>query len=142
MKKHLLMAVLGALSLSAVAQDASDVDTVNISPELRITVPAKTYRMSPDQFYQFKGAYELSNGMTLSLFNRGHGMYARVSDGDMHEILATAPNAFVAKDQQLQMRIDLHDNGDASGELLMVVPGKTAQNGDISVPQLVTFAMH
>jgi hypothetical protein len=142
MKKHLLMAVLGALSFSAYAQDVSEVDTVNISPELRITVPAKIYRMSPDQFYQFKGAYELSNGMTLSLFNRGHWMYAQLNDGERHEIVATSHNAFVAKDQQLQMTIDLHDNGDVSGELLMVVPGKTAQNSEIGVPQLLTIAMH
>lgn len=142
MRKQMLMAVLAALSLSAVAQEVSDIDTVTISPELRITVPAKIYRMSPDQFYQFKGAYELSNGMTLSLFNRGRWMYARLNDGERHEIVATSHNAFVAKDQQLQMRIDLHDNGDVSGELLMVVPGKTAQNSETGVPQLIAIAMH
>lgn len=142
MRKQMLMAALAALSLSAIAQEASDVDTVTISPELRITAPSKIYRMSPEEFYQFKGGYDLSNGMTLSLFSRGRWMYARLNDGERHEIVATSHNAFVAKDQQLQMRIDLHDNGDVGGELLMVVPSKTAQNSEIGVPQVLTIAMH
>jgi hypothetical protein len=123
MKKLFLCALLSALSLPVVAQTGDKVESVTITDtNLRITVPAKRYRMLPEEFYNFKGAYDLSNGMTLTLSSRGFGMYAKLSNQDWHKIVAIAPNAFVALDEQLKIRIDLHDNGDVSGEVLMVVP--------------------
>jgi hypothetical protein len=116
---------------SAARQTVSDVDTVTISPNLQITLPGKTFRMWPEQFYEFKGGYELSNGMTLVLFNIGHGMYAKLNGEDSHRIVATAANTFVALDKQLKMTIDRKENGEVSGEVLFVVPAQIHANGNV-----------
>ncbi len=138
MRKLFLCTVLSALSFSAFAQATNDVDTVTISkPQLRIEIPAKTYRMTSEDFYQFKGVYSLSNGQTLSLSQRGNTQYAQVSDQERHKIVATADNAFVALDKQLQMRIDIKDDGDVTGELLMIVPAQTLSEGSIRKEQLL-----
>ncbi|MES2048486.1 MAG: hypothetical protein V4447_08800 [Pseudomonadota bacterium] len=118
-------------SPTAAAQKTSDVDTVTISPNLQITLPEKTFRMWPEQFYEFKGGYQLSNGMTLVLFNIGHGMYAKMSGQESHRIVPTATNTFVAVDRQLKMTIDLKENGEASGEVLFVVPALVQANGNV-----------
>lgn len=58
MKKLFLCVVVGALSLPAVAQTAAEVDSVTITDfHLRISIPDKFYRMLPEEFYNFKGAY-------------------------------------------------------------------------------------
>ena len=58
MKKLVLYIVVGALSLSAVAQTAAEVDSVTIiDSHLRISILDKFYRMLPEEFYNFKGAY-------------------------------------------------------------------------------------
>jgi hypothetical protein len=142
MRKLILCTFLSALSLSAFAQTPNDVETVTISkPQLTIEIPARTYRMTPEEFYQFKGLYELSNGQTLSLFQRGNAQYAQVSDQERHKIVATADNAFVALDKQLQMRIDIKDNGDVTGELLMVVPAKTLSDGTVRKEQYLVASL-
>jgi hypothetical protein len=124
MKKHILLIIFSALSLSVIAQDETGIETVKISPEPAITVPAKLYKMWPEEFQQYKGAYDLSNGMTLSIINRGRAMFARLNNQEWHEIVAISPNEFVSLDRQLKMRIDIRDNGDVSGEVLMPVsPG-------------------
>jgi hypothetical protein len=130
MKNLILFSLLSALSFSTVAQSTMDVETVTISkPELKIEIPSKLYGMPSSEFYDYKRVYTLSNGETLSLFEVGMSKYAQVSGQERHKIVATAKNAFVALDKQLQMRIDLKDD-DASGELLMVVPAqKMSQNG-------------
>jgi hypothetical protein len=138
MRKLFLYMALSTLSFSTFAQTTNDVDTVTISkPQPRIEIPARTYRMTPYEFDQFRGVYELSNGQTLSLFQRGNAQYAQVSDQESHKIVATADNAFVALDKQLQMRIDIKDNGDVTGELLMVVPTKNLVGGKASKEQIL-----
>lgn len=130
MRKFFLCTVLSALSFSTFAQTTNDVDTVTISkPQPKIEIPARTYRMTPEEFFQFRGVYTLSNGQTLSLSQRGNAQYAQVSDQERHRIVATSDNAFVALDKQLQMRIDIKDDGDVTGELLMVVPAKNVIGG-------------
>jgi hypothetical protein len=125
MKRLIVISAISMLSLAVSAQTASDVDTVKISADQSIYLPSQTYRMGSDEFYKFKGAYSLSNGMTLSLFERGRSMYAQIDGQDKHQIVATAANAFVAKDLQLKMRIDLQENGEPKGELFYVIPTQT-----------------
>lgn len=138
MRKLFLCTVLSALSFSTFAQTANDVDTVTISKPLpRIEIPARTYHMTTDEFYQFRGGYELSNGQTLTLFQRGSSQYAQLSDQASHKIVATGANSFVALDKQLQMRIDLKDSGEVTGELLMVVPYKDVANGNAIKEQVL-----
>lgn len=127
MKKIILFSVLSALSLSGMAQSTQQVETITISKSVtEIEAPDRTYWMPPERFYQFLGSYDLANGQTLSLFERGTFKYAQVSDQPRHRIVATGKNTFVALDRQLKMRIDLKEDGEASGELYMVVPAAPA----------------
>lgn len=148
MKKIVLFSIISALSLVTMAQtsttqtpamqDESAVDTVNLSPGNRITLPERRYYMSPDQFYDFKGSYSLANGMTLSMYSTSFGlMYARLNNQESHRIIATEANTFVALDKQLKMHIDLKDNGDAGGYVLMALPSQISANGDVIGDRLV-----
>jgi hypothetical protein len=141
MKKFILCSILSALTLPAMAQSTQETETVTISnPALKIELPSKSYRMSSEDFYPFRGKYELSNGQTLSLFERVDGRYAQVSGQPSHKIIAAEHNAFVALDRQLKMRIDIKDNGEVDGELYMLVPSKKQANGEISPEQFVLVA--
>lgn len=141
MKKILLVSLLGLTTLIASAQSNPATDTITVpAPSLKIEVPEHLRRMDSDEFYVYKGAYDLSNGKVLTLSQRGSQMYAEVEDEGMHRIVATAANAFVALDRQLQMKIDIHDDGSVDGELLMVVPAKQLADGSYSQARLVRLA--
>lgn len=141
MKKLLICSLLSALALPVLAQTGQEVETVTISNSAqKIEAPSKTYRMSSEDFYQFKGTYSLSNGQDLSLFERGNLKYAQVSGQARHEIVATADNSFVALDRQLKMRIDLKDNGEVGGELYMVIPAQVQANGKLSGEPILMIA--
>ena len=140
MKKFALVSILSTLSLVAAAQSAPNADTVTISgTERAISLPSQYYKMWPVEFYEYKGAYSLSDGKSLTVFNRGQKMYAKVEGQDAHEIVAAASNVFVALDEKLKMRIDLHDDGSVGGELLMLVKRDVASGAGPS-EQLVTVA--
>lgn len=125
MKKLILCSMLSALTLPVLAQTGQEVETVTISNAApKIEVPSASDQMSSDRFYQYKGSYELSNGQSLSLFERGKFKYAQVSDQPRHRIIATGRNTFVALDRELKMRIDLKEDGDFTGELLMRIPAQ------------------
>ena len=141
MQKLILASVLGAFSLAVMAQTTMDDNTVTIQAKgPKISLPANIYHMNNDDFYQFTGSYDLSNGESLSLFSRGLKKYAKVQGEAWHEIVATSSHSFVAVDKQLEMTIDRHENGDVSGELLMVVPPDRLA-GDKS-EHIVAFAFH
>ncbi|MES2072473.1 MAG: hypothetical protein V4488_19090 [Pseudomonadota bacterium] len=140
MKAFALISIMAALS-GAPAVKASDTDTVSISaPAPRIELPSKFYKMWPEEFYNYIQSYSLSDGKTLSVFSRGRKMYAAVEGLPAHEIVATASNTFVALDQKLQMTIELLDNGDARGELLMVVPAERIGNRDAAGEKFVAVS--
>jgi hypothetical protein len=123
MKKLVICALLSVLAFPVAAQEDKKLESVTITDSnLRIIVPSKRYRMMPEEFYNFKGSYDLSNGMTLTLSDRGYRMYAKLNNQEWHQIVAIAENAFVALDEKLKMRIDLKDNGDVGGEVLIAVP--------------------
>ncbi|SFI43978.1 hypothetical protein SAMN04515618_12426 [Collimonas sp. OK307] len=132
MKNLILISVASLFALAASAQTATDNQTVNVTgPTLRIDLPSQYHRMHPDEFYDYMRSYSLSNGGTLAVFYRGRQMYAEVGDLGRHEIVAAAPNVFVALDQQLRMTINLRGDTDASGELIMVVPRKQLADGSL-----------
>ena len=145
MKKSIVFFLaLSALPLAAQtqAQTEKELETVTITESAeKITIPNRLYKMWPEEFYKFKGGYDLSNGQVLALFDRGRRMYAQIGDQPRHEIVATAQNAFVALDRQLKMRIDLHDNGEASGELYMVVPAQSQSKLSLPGEQLYRVAL-
>lgn len=141
MKNLVLISIISVFALAASAQTAPDNQTVNVTgPALRIELPNHYHRMQADEAHDYLRSYSLSNGMTLDLFYRGPQLYAEVGDQGRHAIVATAPNVFVALDQQLKMTINLHGSDDASGELIMVLPRHQLANGDVAGERLLKFA--
>jgi hypothetical protein len=139
MKILILASVLGALSINAMAQSASN-ETVTISGAKAEKVQ-QTRVMAPDEFAQFTGSYALSNGNSLALFSRGLKNYAAVHGEARHEIVATSAHSFVAVDKHLEMTIDRNANGEISGELLIAAsPDQVAGNG--AAKQVVRLALH
>lgn len=124
MKKLAFISALGALALAggAFAQTGGS-ETVTISgPAHKIEIPERHSHMWPEDYRNYQGGYSLSNGKTLSISARGTRMYAEVDDMGKHELVATAANTFVSKDKKLEMTISLHENGEPTGELYMMVP--------------------
>jgi hypothetical protein len=146
MKKSILAALMGAVSLSAAwlpasAQTVQQEDRVTIpAPELRIEAPTRRHFMDEAEFGAFKGGYQLSNGQVLVLKRMGTRMYAEVGDMGQHQIVAISRNTFVALNQKLQVRIDIDQRGDVGGELLMVVPGSSVAGTDPGQDRLVHVA--
>ena len=138
-------AVLMLLSAAALAQNAApaapaasgEESILNVHAR-QIELPATGYRMMPGDFDQYKGGYELSNGDTLMLYQRGKSIYATVGDSEPHEVVATARNVFVARDRELKVTLERSNSGGYSGELLMAVPGTSTQ---ASGPQIRVFAL-
>jgi len=115
MKKLIILSFLSALSLGAIAQ-TSDVNTVTVTPKNADFAAQHRYPMQGDEFYKFKRAYELSNGMTVSLYNRGPMMYAKLDNRQPERIVATSSNTFFSTKSDLRLKIHLDDNGEAHGE--------------------------
>ena len=136
MKRLMVLALLGGFALTAPAQTTPD-NSVRIHAR-QIELQATSYRMMPGDFDQYKGGYELANGDTLMLYQRGKSIYAAVGDSEPHEMVATARNVFVARDRALKVTLERSNFGDYSGELLMVVPATSAQ---ASGPQIRVFAL-
>ncbi|MBG6221070.1 MULTISPECIES: hypothetical protein [unclassified Janthinobacterium] len=134
MKTIILSTLLGlvtaAATMPATAQTIPQGNTVEVPGHaLRIDLPAQPRYMMHEEFRQFAGAYDLSNGDTLQLRRAGTIMYARIGNQDEHRIVATGRNSFVALDRQLKVRIDHHDDGSVGGEVVMVVPARQLADG-------------
>jgi protein gp37 len=131
MKRILLSTFMGVLSLAATAQTAQTGQTEQGTsvqvPGYQIELPTRIYRASAGDFNHYKGGYDLSNGDTMVLRSQGQHMYAIVGDRPQVELVAAAPNVFVAVDRQLQMTLEERNSGPIRGELLMVVPRQSAQ---------------
>ena len=127
--------------MAASAQTLPQDKTVDVAGHsLRIDVPDQPRYMAREDFQQFAGAYDLSNGDTLQLRRAGGIMYARIGNQPEHRIVATSRNAFVALDRQLKVRIDHHDDGSVGGELVMVVPARQLADGSAQGEHLATLA--
>ncbi len=124
MSRILLGMIAGVISMAAVAQEvAQEVAQV-------ISVPAALHRgLSPD-FDTYVGAYELSNGQTLTLTTHWTRMYATLDSGKRIEIVSTGKNSYVALNRQLKMTIDRRDDGEVKGELWLAQPANMADLND------------
>jgi hypothetical protein len=125
MKRLMLFALLGGLSLVAPAQTGQD-NAIKIHG-YQIALPSKPRMMLPGDFDNYKGIYDLSNGGELVMFQRGSHMYAKVGDAEPKELVAAAPNVFVARDRELKITLERGAFDGFTGELLMVVPATSAQ---------------
>lgn len=128
MKRLMLLAVLGGLSLAAPAQTTPD-SAVTIRA-YQIELPAVPHRMLLGEYDDYKGAYELSNGDVLQLGQSGRRMYAEMGDGKRHELVAAAPGVFVARDRELKVTLKRDNYGDFSGHILMRVPASSVAQAD------------
>ena len=130
------------LSSAAAAQTAPDAPqqqpSVSIKAnELRIELPDHYRKMWPADYRDYIREYSLSNNMTLRVFARGVNMYAALNNnGEWHKIVAAPSNTFIALDRQIKMRINLLDNEEASGEVVMVVPPRRLDDGTLAVASL------
>jgi hypothetical protein len=100
-------------------------------PRLTIDLPQRIYVMGNTEFNAFRGAYTLSDGRLLRLRSFGNLMYGEVGEEGAHRLVAANHNTFVALDRKLKVRIDLGEDGEAGGEVLMAVPVRMAATGEI-----------
>ena len=127
MKRLLLFFLLSGFVLASAAQSAP-----GLSEEAQggqFALPAQPYPIFPRDLETYTGAYLLSNGERMTLRQAGRRIYAEIGSRPAKELVASAPNAFVALDRQVRMRFDDQDNGDTTGELLMITPRTLGQLG-------------
>lgn len=115
MEPILALLVLSITSASALAQAPSTV----VVPAQK-TTPQTAYYMWPEEFLEYKGDYELSNGERLYLNKLGNKMFAQVGKQSRHEIIAIKRGGFVAVDNKMKMQIDISADGYVTGELSYV----------------------
>lgn len=141
MKTLLASAILAlATCTAATAQMLPDSQRVVVpGNSLSIDLPARQHHMMREDFKQFSGSYDLSNGDTLELRRAGAFMYARIGNQQEHQIVATGRNAFVALDRQLKVRIDHKDDGTVGGELVMVVPSQQLADGRVTQERIAAM---
>lgn len=121
MKRLLLCALLGGLSLAAPAQTTEPGTEVRIRG-YQIELPVHRHIMFRSEFDEYAGAYSLSNGETLTLTRNDRRMYGQVGMGPRKELVAARANQFVALDREMKITIERDDRtGDVGGEVLMVV---------------------
>lgn len=123
MKRLLIPALLGLLTLGAAAQTQPDSE-VRIRGS-QIELPAQPYRMWQSDFDVYADEYDLSNGETMKLVSRGTHMYAEIGDRPRTEVLAAKRNEFVAVDRQFKMTLARHWD-DVSGEVLLRAPDSSS----------------
>lgn len=137
MKRLMLFALLGGLSLTAPAQTAPDSE-VRIRG-YQIELPVRPHLMFRGDFDEYKGAYELSNGEVMTLSRNDRHMYAQIGNGERKELVASKFNQFVALDKELKITLERDDfMGDFGGEVLMKVRSPLAQGGQSQVVRLVS----
>ena len=124
MKRLLISALFGTLSLAASAQ--TDQDSAVQIHGYQIQLPAHPHKIFPGDFDTYKGTYDLSNGETMVLKANGRRIFAEIGDRPKTEMVAASSHEFVAVDQQFKMSLR-EAWGDVTGEVYLVVPAKTAQ---------------
>lgn len=124
MKRLLMATLLGVFSLAATAQTEPDSEVWVRG--YQIELPAKPYHMFLGDFDVYKGGYDLSNGDSMALLQRGRRLYAVIGDRPLTEMVAASRNEFVAVDRQFKMTL-AHDQGEVTGEVLLRVPSTSAQ---------------
>jgi hypothetical protein len=132
MKRLILFALLGGLSLSTPAQTMLG-NEVRIRGN-EIALPAHAHVMLRGDFDEYAGWYELSNGVVMTLSQKGRRMYARLGNGEPKELVAAQSNVFVALDRELKITL----NSDLGGEVLMKVPARSAQANAGQIIRLVS----
>ncbi|MCE3264382.1 MAG: hypothetical protein K0R43_3461 [Pseudoduganella sp.] len=115
MKRYIAAAGLLVLAASAAAQNSTGADQLVVVPAQKARVE---YRLiSPQEFYQYQGAYALSNGQTLTLSRGAVRLYAQLDQQPRQEIRWYGDGRFTAADGSLTMNIVWLNEDTATGEL-------------------------
>ncbi|MES2015084.1 MAG: hypothetical protein V4484_01210 [Pseudomonadota bacterium] len=136
MKRMILFALLGGLSLTAPAQTAED-SQVRVRG-YQIELPVNPVPLHRIDVTKYKGGYSLANGEELFVGQSGRHLYATVGGRPAKELVASRLNEFVSLDRELKISLDIDDLGDASGYILMVVPGQGSQASLVQASRLVS----
>jgi hypothetical protein len=118
MKRLLLCALLGSLSLSTTAQ--TDADPSVFVRGNQIEIPAQPVQLFRGDMKLYQGAYDLSTGETMALRQIGYRLYAKVGDADPKRLIAASHNVFVSADGQMKLMLQRQDSGLYSGSLWRV----------------------
>ncbi len=116
MKRYFAAAGLFVLAASAAAQSSTGADqSVVVPAQKQVNLERKL--ISPQEFYQYQGAYALSNGQTLTLSRGAVHLYAQVGRQPRQQILWQGDGKFTAADGSLDMNIVWVNDDTATGEL-------------------------
>ncbi|MYN02939.1 hypothetical protein GTP41_12590 [Pseudoduganella sp. DS3] len=114
--KHSLTAVgLLLVAANAAAQGSAGADQSVVVPAQK--AKAEHRLISPQDFYQYQGAYALSNGQTLTLTRGAVRLYAQLGQQARQEIHWYGDGRFTAADGSLTMNIVWLNDDTATGEL-------------------------
>lgn len=139
MKRLLLCALLGTLSVTAGAQSESDQAVLIRGSQFEL--PAQPYQMFRGDINLLQGSYDMSNGQGMGLREFGGRLYATVGNQERKLLVATGRNEFVSADRQLRLALKRQDSGDYAGQLWLVGPSRIAgaRHADPKYAQLLTF---
>ena len=138
MKKLVAFSILGAVSVAAAAQSGAGMGAVTISAAHQgFSLPARTYRILPEDLLVYRGSYVLSNGKLLHLTSMGPRLYAELAHEGPQELVAATASTFVARNGQMDLTFS-PPTGKVSGVTLRVVDSSHANNA--APGQLITLA--
>lgn len=131
MKSVIFAVMVGALGLAggAQAEDGQGADKVP---------PKSVRRVWIENLQPYQREYQLSNGETVTLTQRGNLMYASLSSGPWHRVEATGRGSFEALDGSLKLHVDLKDDETVAG-WVSLAPGQDVNLAGRQ-PQTVQFA--
>ena len=86
--------------------------------EQAIVLPEHEYKLIGWAFDDIRGEYDMENGMRLSMSSHGHSYFADLDGFDRTELVAVAPDIFVAKNKTMKMVFKQHPNGVATAVTL------------------------
>lgn len=125
MKRLILFALFGGLSLATTAQTTGDHE-VRIRG-YQIELPVHAHIMFRSDFDEYTGWYALSNGAVMTLSRNGRQIYAQIGNGERKELVPAKSNVFVALDREFMITLKQDFTGALGGEVLMMVPGRSGQ---------------
>jgi|GEM_PF-6091480 len=139
MKRLLLCALIGSMSLVATAQSEQD-QSVTIRG-YQIELPTRAYQVSGSDLGAYQGSYDLSTGQAMSLRQVGGRLIATIGNRDPKLLVAAAHNVFVSTDRQMRLTLNRQSDGEFGGQLWLVGEARTAStgHGGAQYAQLVSF---
>lgn len=139
MKRLLLCALVGSLSLVATAQ--SEQDQAVVIRGYQIDLPTKAYHLYAGDMSAYAGSYDLATGQPMSLRHVGNRLYATIGNQEPKLLVAAAHNVLVSTDRQMRLTLNRQDDGEFAGQLWLVGDARTASASKTGqqYAQLISF---